>query len=223
MLRPLADAVKKSLEEATALYEAQLPDPLPPYLASRGISRSTAERFRLGLVGISSDGIHPGHEQYAGRLAIPYLGPNGVQGMRFRCLLDHDHDSAEVECPKFLGVMSVPTRLYNTRAIKDAGHRIYITEGEPDTWTVDQLGVPVVGVPGSNNWKPHHWRIFSGFSEVFVLGDNDDAGKAFVEKVCKTLTVARPIIIGSEPKDDATSFFIREGADALRSLLEVKG
>ena len=222
MLRPLSVAVKQSLEEATVLYEANRNGDLPPYLASRAMHPSTVERFRLGVVGTSSDTIHPGHEQYAGRLAIPYLGPSGVQGIRFRCLTCEDCSADDGCGVKFLGLSSVPTRLYNTRAIHEADDRIVILEGEGDTWTAAQLGLPAVGVPGSNNWKPHHWRIFTGFSDVIVVGDNDDAGRRFVAKVHKSIPVARPVIIGGKDKDDVTSLFVREGADAVFDVLGVK-
>lgn len=219
MLRPLLPDVRKSLDEATTLYESQLTDPLPPYLADRLTHRNTVEAFRLGLVGTSPETVHPGHEMYAGRLAIPYLGPNGVQGMRFRCL--EGHECASVGCPKFLGLGGVPTRLYNTRAVVEASDRIYITEGEGDTWTLHQLGVAAVGVPGANNWKEHHSRVFSGFSDVVVIGDHDSAGEDFVKKVLRAITHARSVSLQGEAKEDVTSFYVKKGETALRSILGI--
>lgn len=211
MLRPPSADVKKSLEAATALYEKQL-DPSHRYLASRGISPATSESFRLGLVGTSPTDIHPGHEKYAGRLAIPSLGPNGVQSIRFRCL--EDHDCHEVGCPKYLGVDDVPTKLFNLRAVVEADDVIVVTEGELDAVTVNQCGIPAVGCVGANNWKHHYPRIFTGFPKVIVVGDNDDAGRSFANKVAKTMWNATPRIVGSLA-EDVTDFYTREGKAAL--------
>ena len=221
MLRPPSGDTRESLEAATALYQSLMPDPLPPYLAERGTSRATSESFRLGLVGTSPTEIYPGHEHMAGRLAIPALGPNGVQSIRFRCLDAHDCD--ETDCSKYLGVPGIPTRPFNLRAVKQASDRIVITEGEMDAITLSQLGIPAVGITGANNWKPHYARIFSGFGEVVVVGDNDDAGREFVEKVSKAVLSARQCKMFSDvPHDDVTSFWLREGTEALRKALGLK-
>lgn len=217
MLRPPSADVKRSLEAATALYEKNL-DGVLPYLERRGVARSTAESFRLGLVGTSPADIHPGHEHVAGRLAIPALGPKGVQSIRFRCLLDHDcHD---VDCPKYLGVDGVPTKLHNLRAVAEATDRIVIQEGEMDDIIWNQCGVPAVGVPGVHNWKPHYARIFEGFPEVIVVGDNDASGEGqkFVNKLVKQMRNARGVIVGALA-EDVTDFYTREGRDALLGAL----
>lgn len=211
MLRPLSADVKKSLEAATALYVKNL-NTAHPFLAARDIHPATSERFRLGLVGTGPTDIHPGHEDYAGRLAIPAIGPNGVQSIRFRCLADHNcHD---VGCPKYLGDPSTPTRPFNLRAVTEADDIIIITEGELDAVTLEQCGLHAVGIPGANNWKPHYARIFNGFPKVIVIGDNDDAGKAFANKVAKTMWNARSRIVGALA-EDVTDFYTREGKAAL--------
>lgn len=217
MLRPLSADVKKSLEDATTLYEASQ-NTILPYLAGRSINPDTAAQFRLGHVGTSSELIHPGHEWMAGRLAIPSIGPNGVQAIRFRCLQDHNcHD---VDCQKYRGLPGVPTRLFNTRAVHEAGDVIYVVEGELDAVILDQCGLPAVGVPGVHNWKAYHRRIFDGFGEVVVIGDNDQAGRGFVEKLVKVIPQARAVHFAVE-SDDVGVFYTREGEDALRHLLGV--
>jgi DNA primase len=215
MLRPPSVDVKRSLEEATALYETNRESVLP-YLASRGINPSTSASFRLGLVGTSPTDIYPGHEAYAGRLAIPAIGPNGVQSIRFRCL--EPHDCHDVDCPKYLGAPGIPTKLFNLRAVAEATDTLVITEGELDAVVINQCGSFAVGVPGVQNWKPHYARIFTGFPNLIVVGDNDDAGKKFVDRLTKEMHNARGVIIGSLA-DDVSDFYTREGQDALLGAL----
>lgn len=220
MLRPLSADVKRSLEEATALYERSQ-NTILPLLAKRGVSPATAERFRLGLVGTSTDSIYPGHERMAGRLAIPSIGPNGgVQSLRFRCLADHD--CHETGCSKYMGLAGVPTRLFNTRAIHEAGDVVALAEGEMDAVILNQVGVPAVGVVGVHNWKDYHRRIFDGFTDVIVCGDNDDPGRQFTERLVKAIPQARAVHFGVD-SDDVSSFYTREGEDALRHALGLIG
>mgnify|MGYP000960664809 CR=1 FL=1 len=70
----LSPSHKRSLEMSTATYAANV-DQAGPYLAARGIDRQTAATHRLGFV---ADPL-PGDEDYAGRLSIPYITPNGVE------------------------------------------------------------------------------------------------------------------------------------------------
>jgi DNA primase len=122
-------------------------------------------------------------------------------------------------CPKYIGVTGNPTRLFNTRAVKRAGDTIVITEGEVDAITLNQIGIASVAVAGSQNWKPHYRRIFTGFPKVVIVGDNDKAGRKFVKEVAKGLYSARVAIIEGEEKEDCNSFFLKFGAEALREAL----
>ncbi len=72
------------------------------YLASRGISQEVA---RLASLGVVSE-PEVGHEQYAGRLSIPYITKTGVVDLRFRSL------NPAVE-PKYMGMTGAETRMYN--------------------------------------------------------------------------------------------------------------
>src|SRR5687768_14875529 len=100
--KPLSASLKESLELRTARYESQMSRAGAQYLMARGISRATAERFRLGLV---AEPWSTEDEKFRGRLSIPYIGPRGnIYGMKFRALDDETH-------PKYHG-LSVATRPY---------------------------------------------------------------------------------------------------------------
>lgn len=205
-MRPLSPEQKRSLEEATREYE-QHRSLVDDYLAARGFDPASAATHRLGFVRSPVQG----HEQYAGRLAIPYIGPKGnVYGLRFRAVDDSE--------PKYLGLPGVETRLFNLRALSEATDFVVICEGELDAVSCTQAGVPAVGVPGVDSWKAHHRRLFDGF-DVLVVGDNDKAGRGFVKKMLNDIHSARPVILGPDVND--VNDLLREGGtDAVRELFQ---
>lgn len=170
MLKPLNTSVKKSLTEATDRFAAALPgSPAETYLAGRGITAETAARMRLGFVdGVDGTDI-PG--RLVGRLAIPNLSFDGhAVGMKFRLIADRDE-------PKYDG-LALPARLYNLHALSWAGDYVAVTEGEIDTVTLTQYGIPAIAVPGVQAWKAHHKRILEGFQTVILFRDYDEPGRA---------------------------------------------
>lgn len=207
-MRPLSASLKESLAQATDQY-AKSVDLAEEYLTARGIGPELAETFRLGVV---AEPI-PGHEEYADRLSIPYLGARGsVYGMRFRTL---DGDG-----PKYLGIHGTPTRLFNLRALHESDLPFMcITEGELDCVALAASGLPGIGVPGSNNWKRHHPRLFAGFDAVYVLGDGDKAGRKFTQEVSASLRSARPVTLPDGA--DVNSLLVSDGPEAIRELLGV--
>ncbi|WP_367138924.1 toprim domain-containing protein [Saccharothrix sp. HUAS TT1] len=189
--------------------------PAEEYLASRGFLSLNAsgklERFRLGYV---SDPL-PGHQMYAGWLAIPYLrwSPGqkwSVVTMRFRCLRDHDHDE---HGGKFMSHTGGGVRLFNTISMLGEHDEIAICEGEPDTITAELCGIPAVGVPGVQTWRPYFRRLFLGFRKVFVLADGDKPGMEFARKVESSLPNA--LIVPMDDREDVSSTVQVQGPSVL--------
>src|SRR6266542_3945846 len=82
----------KSLEKAAVTYGRSL-TLATGYLSAKGIpDLDVVTGWRLGVV----ESPEPGHDQYVGRLAIPYLNRAGVVGFKFRCLSDHDCKSTRL-------------------------------------------------------------------------------------------------------------------------------
>lgn len=213
ILRPSSQSRRALLQRATREYADQLSSDqaTSDYLEGRGLL-SSAEILGLGVVRSPL----PGHDQYAGRLAIPYIGPRGnVYDIRYRCL--EDHVCKDVGCPKYLGDAGVETRLYNTRSLVASTDYILIAEGELDAATLLACGWPAVGVPGASAWKKHRPKMFDGFSRVIVLGDGDEAGRKFVATVTKTLLSARGVIMCAG--EDVNSTYVSGGREALVDLL----
>lgn len=206
-----SESRKLSLEKAAKAYEQNI-DKAAGYLASRGVSQETAKALRLGLV----EEAEPGHSQFVGRLAIPYITRGGIVDMKFRCV-EHE-DCKEYDCIKYLALPGLNgSRLYNVNAFFSDSDYIGLCEGEPDTWILHyEVGVPAVGCPGVQRWEPHFSRCFAGYSKVFVFADGDQAGREFGKRVASELPQA--LVIEMDRGADVNSTFLDKGKDALLSM-----
>lgn len=208
-MKPLQPSVRESLElAARTFHEALAGGPGERYLEERVIDPLTAETFRLGYVATADI---PGFERFVGRLAIPNICAAGhVVGFKFRAL-----DGSE---PKYDG-LELPSRLFNLQALNEAEDCIWVTEGEIDAISLNQLGAPAVAVPGAHNWKAHHARILEGFDRVVLVRDDDDAGADLAKKMGATdlplLTVRPP-----RPHKDVNAALAAGDVESLRELIE---
>lgn len=195
----LSKSQKVSLEKATSHYEGHLPL-AEGYLAKRGLSLEVGTKLRLGVV---VDPL-PGQEHFIGRLAIPYITPTGVVDIRFRAMGPEE--------PKYMGMPGTTTRLFNVNALHYAGSVIAVCEGEIDAITLDRMcGIPAVGVPGANSWKPHYTRLLSDFEAVYVFTDGDQPGSDFGKMLSKEFN--NTVIIQMPEGEDVNSMYLAKGAD----------
>jgi hypothetical protein len=235
LIPKLSDERRSFLWTAATKYRHAMPgSPAADLLAARDLVGG-AEKFGLGYVREPM----PGHEQYRGRLAIPYLrwAPqrgHSVVAMRFRC--------AELGCScsghaKYLSEPGSPATLFNAPALLEEHDAIAITEGELDAISAEVSGVPAVGVPGVDAWETY-WRVlFLGYESVPILTDNDrpqyrkdcpkcrnecrghNPGMEFATKVAKDLPNAR--ILPWEQGEDTNSTMVAHGRGFI--LRKVKG
>lgn len=178
---------------------------------ARGVTVEQAEHHLLGVV---SD-PDPIHAPYEGRLSIPYVTPTGVVAIRFRCLADHDCKAEK--CKKYLQAPGEKDYLYNVRALRERHPAVAVCEGEMDTLFLDTHVLPAIGVPGATKWRPHWSRMLEGYERVFVVGDGDDAGRAFTENRLEDLPNATPVVM--PPGMDVNDYFLAHGADGLASFI----
>lgn len=192
------------------------------YLQSRGIGPEAAATFRLGVL------RNPlaGHEQYRGRLALPYLTPQGVITFSFRCLAGHDcketvlgvdpETGKERYCKKYTAPEGVDRMLYNVLAFKLDSETIYVCEGEIDAITLSICGFPAVAVPGVKNWKPFFDRPFNDYVHVYCVADGDKAGRELAKLLVNEIK-AHPI---RPPRgEDVNSLYVKGGIDGVRQWL----
>lgn len=173
------------------------------YLASRGITLDDARTVHLGVVAEPLTG----HEQFRNRLAIPYLTPTGVVDIRFRAMNNEE--------PKYMGMPGTHTRMYNVVALQQATNYIAVCEGEIDAITLHyKCGVPAVGVPGAQAWKPHYTRILQDFETVYVFADGDQPGSDFAKALARELPTV--ITVNMPDGEDVNSMFLSSGQDYFR-------
>ena len=194
---------KELLGRATEKYSASI-HLAEDYLKQRGIPIEVARLARLGVVAEPE----VGHEQYQGRLSIPYVTKTGVVDLRFRSL------NPAVE-PKYMGLTGADTKMYNVLDVERAGDFIGVCEGELDTLTMSAcVGIPCVGVPGANSWKKHYTRLLADFERVFVFADGDQPGREFASSLARELPVT---VVGFPDGEDVNSFYIEHGAEVIRA------
>ena len=200
---------------ATAKYAAALQSNAAAleYLRKRGLSQASVQSFQLGVV----DAPLTGHEQYAGRLSIPYLTRSGAVGMSFRCIV-HEDCKAEGHKQKYLWPEGVTRRMFNTPALDVPSSFICICEGEMDAIAASACGLPAVAIPGVQNWQPF-WRLpFKGYDVVYILRDDDDAGQGMADKICRDVPQALSVAMTG---GDVNSYVLENGPDALRARIGV--
>ena len=171
-------------ESAAKQYHKALPGSAAEHylMTERGLSRDSLVFSRLGFV---EDPVS-GHEKFSGHISIPYLAKAGVVGIRFRRLGDSVG-------PKYQSEPGGESRLYNSADFFRHEKFIALCEGEIDTLTAHQAGIPAVGVPGCQSWKPFMARCFEGYEAVFILADQDDKGdgQKFAETAASQIKSAR--------------------------------
>ena len=197
----LSSSHRQFLLQATHQYASQI-HLAAEYLATRNLSVEEAQRFHLGVV---KDAL-PGHEQYTGRLAIPYITPSGVVDIRFRAIGNAD--------PKYMGMPGAKTSMFNAQVVLTASDYICVTEGEIDCITMSvKTSHPAIGIPGANNWKPFYSKILDDFDTVIVLADGDSAGMDFGKKVSRELGNVN--IVQMPEGHDVNSIVMLEGAEFI--------
>lgn len=188
---------RESLDRA-AIHYAQTINYAAEYLNQRGLSLEDAQKAQLGLVVEPL----PGHENYVGRLSIPYVTNSGVVDIRFRAIGPQE--------PKYMGLPGNETRLYNVNAILQADNYIALCEGEIDTITLHhKVGIPAVGIPGVNNWKSHYKRLLQDFETIIIFADGDQPGQDFGRKIAKE--ISGTLIINMPEGEDVNSVYMLNG------------
>lgn len=228
-MQTLSAAERQFFELAASTYQTDLAGDTSAqaYLASRGFSPQAASMCRQGVVKTPLTG----HEQYRGRLVIVYQTPAGPVNLRFRCIADrcvkasdstylHQLDQPENHegHPKYLSADGAATNLYGVMDLKKDSPFICITEGEIDRDTLSVLcGMPSVGPPGVESWQKHWGRCLEDYDYVYSFTDPDKAGRKFASFLAREVR-AQPIQIPGGM--DVNRFYCKEGADALRKLID---
>ena len=208
-MQTLSRSQKDFLQEAASTYHDHI-HLAYDYLATRGLSEETADMYRLGVVTQTHAAL--GDEDYVGRLSIPYItASSDVVAIRYRSM-----DSSE---PKYLSAPGTEAHLYSVTSLLADSDVCVITEGEIDAMTLNQIGIPAVGVPGAKAWKPHFHLLFEDFDRVLIACDGDQAGREFGRLVSDQVHGA--ITVHLPDGQDVNSIYVSEGDTSLRTLLRM--
>lgn len=212
LLQPITASEATALRQAAERYATSAQ--ATAYGESRGLPWWVTKTALLGVVTEPA----PGHEAYAGWLAIPYLNMLGeVVDMRFRCLARHD--CRDAGHGKYATLPGHPSRLYNlpTLARHDV-HVLHVTEGELDCLALQAAGLAAVAAPGAASWKTRHTVLCSGYATVWVWGDGDPAGRRFAQQLAAEIPNARAVPVPAGM--DANSILQQQGAEGVTALIQ---
>jgi DNA primase len=200
----LSPELRASLQTSAERYNQSL-FKVVGYLEERGLSYDLANANLVGYV----DDPAPGHEHFRGRLSIPYVTRSGVVNMKFRAL-----DSGE---PKYLNLPGFETNIYLVESFFAQSEYLAVAEGELDALSLVEAGIPAVGLPGVNSWKPFYRRCFEDWPLVYVFADGDQPGKDFAGFLAREIR-ATPIYLphGS----DVNTQLVQEGPEWLREQIK---
>lgn len=213
--KTLSPRQRQFLAEATHQYAEALAESAEgsAFIEARGFSEGIVKAYKLGYV---ADPL-PGHENYVGRLAIPYYTETGYVNMVFRCL-HLPHEAEHCRHAKYLSLPGEYRPMFNVHALAKGLDTVYVCEGELDAIMATQCGFPAVGIPGAERWEDHWSYMFDGPEQVIVICDADEKGEQLARKVKRNIHQAR---IKTLPAgEDVCSLVVAQGPQALRDIVE---
>lgn len=186
-------------------------EPAMAYLASRGISRDVAQRYKITTV-----------KDNENILAFPFYDENSVlQFLKYRRMdFDRDKHKNKEWCEK-----DTKPILFGMAQCTDFG-TLVITEGQIDSLSVAQAGIPnAVSVPNGCNgftFLENVWDWIVQFGEVVVFGDCEGGKITLLDTLQKRLPNRVKAVRISDylGEKDANDILRNYGVDAIRKAVE---
>lgn len=169
------------LEQCIGWHET-MPTQRRAYWHSRGLTDATIDSFFLGWDGK--------------RYTIPLLYRLIPFGIKRR-----QSDVADGIDAKYIMTTGSRAGIFNADSLWTADSCI-ICEGEIDAMLLNQLGYrAVTSTAGAGSWKDDWARFFTHVRDVYLLFDNDKAGREGAAKVHATLRRAKIVTLPEGVKD----------------------
>lgn len=114
------------------------------------------------------------------------------------------------------------------RVLDDSLDYVVWCEGEMDRLSAEQRGFPsACATSGAGTWKPEWTKLFRNKKRVYIVQDNDEAGRNATKKLCEKLYHVVDVYVINWPesfpvKGDITDFFVKCGMSAkdFQNLLD---
>jgi len=161
------------------------------YWYRRAFTDETINRFQLGY--------------YEGWYTIPFFMGGTFRNFQMR----RDDPKRTTNWYKNVGPL-----LFNSDILK-LTNKIIITEGPTDCIILNQNGIPAISTnTGSGGWQDEWFSSFLYQKEVYVVFDNDDAGRFGAKRIAEKLGKYKCKIYtfdGMDEKFDVGEFFTSSG------------
>lgn len=179
---------KKGVKKANHCYD---------YLATRGITRETADQFRV------SDAVVWFHDESreVPAVAYPYLR-NGELLQVKRIGTERPNGKklimAEADCEP---------SLFGWQAMDPKSRAVVLCEGEIDCMTYAQYGISALSVPfgggkgAKQQWVEYEYHYLDRFEEIWLSLDNDDVGREAAKEIARRLGEHRCRLVELPHKD----------------------
>ena len=170
--------------------------------------------FFLEKLGVLKKGYFTFTKQ---RIIFPFFDENGkIEGSNFRILSQEKTADGEIIInEKGEKELLDKSRRFTNLGIVEIFNKdllakydtIFITEGGSDALTLIQLGYPAISIPGaSRSISAQDMKLFFG-KNVVILGDNDEPGRQFIDRLSKQLA---SIVNITDKNGTIPHFFIPE-------------
>lgn len=221
-------------------YLQQHPEKLDYLVNSRKISKACLERHEIGYIDLEgqvleasqiSEGIlsdlgllyhrYNGetYSHLAGRYIIPIRDVKGrlvsLKGRANPLECDESKKSLPLKADSSYGRHSHMDHLYLENKIESYGDWVYLCEGEPDTLTLRDQGLPALGLMTNTGLYKHHHKL-AKFKTIYVVLDNDQATKRLILDELYKLQVKIPdtkiinITIPGDEKTDVNDLWVKQ-------------
>lgn len=165
---------------------------LKTYLFQEGF---TADEMKdSGLVKMNGQDFFP-----KGSIVFPYKQDGRVVQLRYKEI----GGAAK-------GLKNVETSLYGIDSI-NGENVVFVCEGEIDCLTLQQMGYSAVGVPGALQWKDSWTEALADAKRVYIMFDQDPAGRSGAEKIAGILGPKARIVNLPSEKMDVNKWYVKEG------------
>lgn len=176
------------------------------YLATRKISKATADKYKVG-----SDGI--------GNICFPYIRNGERVAVKYRPARKLEKGEQKM----FRETGTDTTTLFGMQLV-DVLKPLIITEGEFDCLSLSEAGAanPVSVPNGSKDlgWIEVNWDWLDQFKEIIICGDTDAPGHEMTRNLVHRLGEHRCLIVNlPDDSKDANECLIRHGPETLRKAL----